>query len=228
MGASPGGKKMWCAPRIDEAYRACLLAVVARYELPYDEREPVVCFDEKLVELRADVRPTRRRRDGILIRDAEYHRCGTANVFVMTEPRGGRHYVRVTQRRTARDFACALRFLAGRYRTAKTIHVVMDNLNIHCAASLARTFGAAAGRRLWRRFTVHYTPKHGSWLNQAELAISVMSTACLKGRRIASRRELSAILSCFWANKRATRWTIDWRWTSRKARAWLKHNGTRH
>jgi DDE superfamily endonuclease len=219
---------MWCVATIDKHYRTRLLDVVKIYERPYDARQPVVCFDEKMVELRADVRAVRRRRNGMLLRDAEYRRCGTANVFVMTEPRGGRHYVRVTKRRTATDFANALQFLAGRYRKATTIHLVMDNLNIHCAASLERTFGQIAGQRLWRRFTVHHTPKHGSWLNQAELAIGVMTTACLRRRRIPSLSQLRAAVSQFWAHKRATHWTIDWTWTSHHARSWLKHHGTRH
>ncbi len=218
---------MWCIAELDDEYIAKMKDVVSLYEQEYDERLPVVCVDEKLVELRADVRPPRRVK-GALRRDYGYLRAGTANLFIMTEPKGGRHFVRVTKRRTAKDFAQCLQFLEKRYPKAITIHLVMDNLNTHAEVSLIKTFGLKKGRRLWARFTVHYTPKHGSWLNQAELALSVTSRACLGGNRIPSIKELRKRVVPFWATKRKEKWTIDWKWTPKHMKKWLKHCGTEH
>ena len=225
MASSHGGKKMWCVPTLDEEYVERMTEVVELYEQPYDERLPVVCLDEKLVELREDARPPKRVK-GAVYRDHEYRRRGTANLFMLTEPKGGRHYVRVTRRRTAVDFAKCLRFLAKRYPDAITIHLVMDNLNTHCEKSLITAFGVVEGRRLCGRFTVHYTPKHGSWLNQAEIALCVMTRACLARQRIPSIDALRNRVVPFWAQRRRDRWTIDWRWTTPHMKDWVNSSGT--
>ena len=218
---------MWCVAELDDEYIERMTDVVELYEQAYDPKLPVVCLDEKLVELREDVYPTKRVK-GVAYRDHQYKRKGTANLFMMTEPRGGNHYVRVSERRGARDFAQCLRFLSMRYPNAVTIHLVMDNLNTHRESSLVKAFGREQGRRLWARFTVHHTPKHGSWLNQAELALSVTSRACLARRRIPSVQNLKQRVIPFWAKRRRKRWTIDWKWTVAHMKEWLKANGTDH
>ncbi len=218
---------MWCVPEIDDEYRTRLFNLCDLYERPHDPRVPVVCLDEKCIELRADSRPIQRTRKGLL-RDSDYIRHGTANIFVMTEPKGGRHFARITKRRTALDFAACLKWLAARYRDAVVIDLVMDNLNTHTEKSVIRKYGEREGRRLWARFRVHYTPKHGSWLNQAEIAIGVMSRACLKNQRISSIAALKERVLPFWQKRRDQRWKIDWRFTSKKAKSWLNQFETEH
>ena len=160
----------------DEAYIAKMEDVLALYEKPYRSAEPVICLDEKPVSLHADVRPYRPARPGhIATRDNEYKRCGTANIFAVVEPKAGQHFTRATPNRSAAQFAMLIQDLVAAYPFARHIHVVMDNLNIHCRKSLTDHLGAKQGRYLWSRLKVHYTPKHGSWLNQAEIELSLMS-----------------------------------------------------
>ena len=196
------------------------------YERPFDAQLPVVCLDEKSVELHADKRKPLKR--SITLRDYEYERHGTANVFMMSEPKGGRHYVQVTKQRTRIDFAECLKWLAAKYKTAITIHLVMDNLNTHNETSLVKAFGEAEGRRLWARFTPHYTPKHASWLNQAEIAISVMSTCALGKTRHPTIESVRNVLISFWRKRRAEKWKINWRFTVKKSKEWLKTFGSKH
>ena len=140
--------------------------VLALHERPLDPREPVVGLDERPLQLHADVRPLRPARPGHLAkRDNEYERCGTANLFGIVEPKAGRHFSRVTPDRSGVQFAHAVRDIVAAYPRARTIHLVLDNLNTHHEGSLRRAFGPHHGPQLWRRLTVHYTPKHGSWLN---------------------------------------------------------------
>lgn len=204
-----------------------MMDVLDLYEKPHDPRLPVVCLDEKSVELHDERYTPIRSRSGTR-RDHEYVRKGTANIFMLTEPKGGRHYVRVTTRRTRTEFAQCLRWLSQRYPKAITIHLVMDNLNTHNEQSLVQTFGELQGRRLWARFTVHYTPKHASWLNQAETAISVMQRCCLGKDRIGSIAQLSQRVLPFWRQRTQERWKIDWRFTKRKATLWVNTFETRH
>jgi transposase len=204
---------------VDEEYIRRMEDVLAVYEKPLSEQEPVVCIDEKPVVLHADVRPPIPLRPGrMLRRDSEYQRCGTANTFCGVEPKAGRHFTKATPNRSSPQFADYLLEIAQYYPGANTIHLVMDNLSSHTRKALVERFGEKAGDWLWNRFTVHPTPKHGSWLNQAEIEISLFSRQCLGRRRIPSlghlRREAAA-----W-NRRMNRGgvTIDWRFTRRKAR----------
>jgi hypothetical protein len=145
----------------------------------------VVCLDEKPVSLHADVRPARPMAPGKLRRpDNEYKRCGTANVFCAVEPKAGTHFTLVTPNRSAPQLAQTLETIINSYPNADTIHLVMDNLNIHGPKTLTDYFGKEKGTALWNRLTVHYTPKHGSWLNQAEIEISLFARQCLGRRRI--------------------------------------------
>lgn len=227
MASSHGGKKMWCVPEIDSEYRERMNELLSLYEQPYDPKLPVVCLDEKNVELHGEKRQPINTKRGKL-RDHEYVRNGTANVFMITEPKGGRHYARVTKRRTKRYFAMCLKWLDSRYPNATTIHLVMDNLNTHRERALIETFGENAGRRLWARFTPHYTPKHASWLNQAEIAIGVMARCCLGKRRFEDINALRGAVVPFWRTRRREKWTIEWRFTIKKAKHWLTTFVSKH
>src|ERR1035441_4409132 len=179
---------MWCVAELDEEYIACMEDVLAVYEKPLSALEPVVCIDEKPVVLHEEVRPPVAMQSGrVARRDAEYRRCGTANVFCGVQPKAGRHFSKVTNDRSSPEFADYLLDIAAGYPEADTIHLVMDNLSSHTRKAVVERCGAEAGDWLWNRFTVHYTPKHGSWLNQAEIAISLFSRQCLGQRRIGDR-----------------------------------------
>ena len=163
---------MWVVADLDDDYIAKMEDVLEIYERPYDPQQPVVCLDEKPITLHADVRPASPAAPGREARrDNEYERCGTANVFCAVEPKAGRHFTFATPDRSGFEFAQVAVTLALAYPEAKTIHLVMDNLNIHRRKSLADVFGAEMAAEVWDRFTVHYTPTHGSWLNQAEIEI---------------------------------------------------------
>ena len=208
---------MWCVAELNKDYLEKMEDVLETYEQAYDASEPVLCLDEKPVTLHADVRPPSPAEPGREARrDNEYKRCGTANVFCAVEPKAGRHFTFATPDRSAFEFAQVAFHLACQYPAAKTIHVVMDNLNIHCRKSLTNLYGAELGGQIWDRFTVHYTPTHGSWLNQAEIEIGLFSRQCLGTRRIPDlktlRRESRA-----W-NRRMNRDRIKINWTfDRKA-----------
>ena len=182
---------MWVVADLDDAYIAKMEDVLEVYERPYDARQPVICLDEKPITLHADLRPTRPAAPGReLRRDNEYERRGTANVFCVVEPKAGRHFTFPTPNRSALEFAQVVVNLALEYPTAKTIHLVMDNLNIHCRKSLTDVFGAEIAGEVWDRFTIHHTPTHGSWLNQAEIEIGIFARQCLGRRRISDLKTL--------------------------------------
>jgi len=210
---------MWCVAELTEEYVTKMEDVLETYERPYNPKEPVVCIDEKPVTLHADVRPPSPAQPGREARrDSEYERCGTANVFCAVEPKAGRHFTYPTPDRSGFEFARVACDVALQYPEAKTIHLVMDNLNIHTSKSLTDAFGAEVGTQIWDRFTVHYTPIHGSWLNQAEIEISLFSRQCLGSRRIPDlgtlRREARA-----WS-RRVNRagLKINWKFDRKSAR----------
>ena len=210
---------MWCVADLTHDYLAKMEDVLETYERPYDAQQPVVCLDEKPVTLHADVRPPSAAVPGREARrDNEDKRCGTANVFGAVEPKAGRHFTFPTPDRSAFEFSQVLFRLALEYPSAETIHLVMDNLNIHRRKSLADLYGAEMAGEVWERFTVHYTPKHGSWLNQAEIEIGLFSRQCLGKRRISDlktlRREARA-----W-NRRMNRHCvkINWKFDRKTAR----------
>jgi DDE superfamily endonuclease len=158
---------MWVVADLDDEYIAKMEDVLEVYERPYDPQEPVICVDEKPITLHADVRPTSPAVPGREARrDNEYERRGTANVFCGVEPKAGRHFTFATPDRSGFEFARVAVTLAMAYPEAKTIHLVLDNLNIHRRKALANAFGTGMAAEVWERFTVHYTPTHGSWLNQ--------------------------------------------------------------
>ena len=204
---------------LNQEYLRRMEEVLALYEKPLSEKQPVVCIDEKPVVLHQDVRPPLPMRPGrIARRDCEYQRCGTANAFCGVEPKAGRHFTRATPDRSSPRFADYLLAIAEYYAAADTIHLVMDNLSSHTRKAVVERFGEKAGGWLWDRFTVHYTPKHGSWLNQAEIEISLFSRQCLGQRRIPSLRDLRREARAWNRRINRQRVTINWRFTPTKAR----------
>lgn len=197
--------------------------VLELYSHAQDRYCPVVCFDERPIQLIGEVRqpippaPGQRRRV-----DYQYRREGTANLFIFFCPRQGWRHVQVTERRTAADFALQMQALVDNYfPDALTIRLVLDNLNIHRPSSLYQTFEPAEARRILRRIEFHYTPVHASWLNMVELELAVLSRQCLN-RRLdtadAVRREVWA-----WESQRnRARATVDWRFTCQHARQHLR------
>jgi transposase len=210
---------MWCVAELDAEYITKMEDVLALYEKPFDATAPVVCLDEKPVSLHAEVRPGWSARPGHLAkRDNEYQRCGTANLFAIVEPKAGRHLTCATPDRSARAFARRIQTLVAAYPRARTIHLVMDNLNTHRHKALIDHFGPRVGTALWRRLTVHYTPKHGSWLNQAEIELSLIARQCLGTRRIPTLRDLQAQTRAWNTRANRKKTHINWRFTRKDAR----------
>lgn len=198
--------------------------VLVTYEQAYDPQRPVVCLDEKLVTLHADVTPSLPVRPGRVQRvDYEYTRVGTANLFVMVEPLGGFRHIEVTAQRTAADYARQLQYLAEvRYPHADKIVLVQDNLNTHRLASLYAVFAPDHARALWERFELHFTPKHASWLNMAELEIGIFQRACLS-QRVPDFATLQRRVLALEHQRNAAHATIHWRFTTGDARLKLAH-----
>jgi transposase len=216
---------MWRVADLNEEYIARLEDVLAIYEKPLSDTDPVVCVDEKPVVLHADVRPPRPMRPGrILRRDSEYQRRGTANVFCGVEPKAGRHFTKPTSNRSSAQFADYLVEIVASYPEADTIHLVMDNLNSHNRKALVDRFGEKIGGLVWERFTVHYTPKHGSWLNQAEIEISLFSRQCLGPRRIPSLGQLQQQARTWNWKMNRNQVIINWQFTRKKARHKFGYN----
>jgi len=214
-------------PELDDEYIEKMEAVLETYEKPLNPDEPVVCFDEKPVTLHADVRAPERAAPGqVAKQDGEYERCGTANVFCAVEPKAGRHFTFPTPDRSGAEFAQVIVKVAAQYPTAKTIHLVMDNLNIHCKKSLTDYYGEAAGAAIWDRFTVHYSPKHGSWLNQAEIEIGIFSRQCLGTRRIPDLKKLKREARAW--NRRVNRARLKIKWTFDRKAARKKFRYRKH
>lgn len=210
---------MWCVAELNAEYIARMEDVLGLYERPYNKKEPVVCLDEKPVSLHAEVRSPRPARPGhIAKRDNEYRRCGTANLFAVVEPKAGRHFTCATPDRSARQFAHVVRRVLAAYPRARTIHLVMDNLNIHCEKSLTDHLGRRLGLRLWRRLRVHFTPKHGSWLNQAEIELSLVSRGCLGRRRLDTLQRLQRETRAWTTRANRAKTRIQWRFTRKDAR----------
>ena len=218
-------KEQWCLPPEADAEFVCAMEdVLDVYHRPYDEKRPLVCLDEASKQLIGEVAEPLPAEPGQPERyDYEYTRNGTANLFMISEPLLGWRAVKVTERRTAVDFARLLKVIADElYAEAAKIVLVMDNLNTHKLASLYQAFGPHEARRLWERFEVHYTPKHGSWLNMAEIELSVLARQCLK-QRFADRASLEAAVLAWQIQRNERGVEIDWQFTAQDARIRLKH-----
>ena len=197
--------------------------VLDLYEEPYDPNRPVVSFDETSKQLIANTRPSLPAKPSRAERyDYEYKRNGTRNLFMFFEPLRGWRHVEVTERRTMVDFAHQMKWLVDEaYPDAIVICVVLDNLNTHKIASLYETFEAAEARRIARRLEFHYTPKHGSWLNMAEIEFSVLSRQCLN-RRIPDEKTLKREIAALESERNKVHARVNWQFTSRDARIKLR------
>jgi transposase len=214
--------KRFCIPPEENAgFVQAMEDVLDVYHRPYDAARPQVCLDESSKQLLEHVRTPIPPIPGTPTRiDDEYKRCGTANIFAVIEPLTGRSMVEVTERRTAVDMAKILRRLSDeQYPDAATIVLVMDNLNIHRLACLYEAFEPTEARRLAQRFEIHHTPKHGSWLNVAEIFLSALSIQCLD-RRINSITELRACVAAWCASRSGG--TVNWQFTTADARIKLR------
>jgi transposase len=211
-------------PRENAAFVSAMEDVLDVYCRPHDPRYPVVCLDEASKELRADVRPPLPMEPGKPERiDDHYERQGTANLFLACEPLRGWRRITVTERRTKVDWAHFVRELVDvHYPKAERIVLVMDNLNTHRPASLYEAFPPAEAKRIWDRLELHYTPKHGSWLNIAECEFSVLSRQCTD-RRFPDAQALNAAVAAWQTERNADTATVNWRFTTQNARIQLKH-----
>ena len=189
------------------------------YELPYDPTRPVVCMDEKPYQLLGDARESLPMRPGNTKKiDSEYVRNGTCSIFAFIEPLGGKHHVSVREHRTATDWAEEIRYLAEEvYPDAEKIILVMDNLNTHKPASLYKAFSPEVARRILRRLEIHYTPKHGSWLDIAEIELNVMTRQCLD-RRIDNITDLRSELEAWEDERNKNQATVNWQFRTADAR----------
>lgn len=192
------------------------------YELPYNPSVPVVCMDEKPYQLLGEVRESWAMRPGDNKKvDSEYVRNGTCSIFAFIEPLGGRHHVSVREHRTASDWAEEIKYMVDNmYPDVEKIILVMDNLNTHKASSLYKKYPPEEARRILQKLEIHYTPKHGSWLDIAEIELNVMTRQCLS-RRIESISKLKSELDT-WENERNNNSAkVNWQFTTKEARVKL-------
>jgi transposase len=216
----PWRKDMWCIPQVDAEYVARMENVLDLYAETPDPKHPVVCLDESPTQHIGEVREPIRARSGQIERyDCEYKRNGTANLFVFLDAHRPWRKVKVTDSRTAIDFAICMRELTDvDFPTAERIRVVVDNLSTHSAGALYQAFPACEARRVLRRLEFHYVPKHASWLNMVEIEIGVLRGQCLD-RRIATRAQLVAEIAAWERQRNASGARIKWMFTTEKARA---------
>lgn len=196
--------------------------VLCVYERPFDAQRPVVCMDEKPYQLLGNPRESWAMRPGNNAKiDSEYARNGTCSIFAFVEPLGGRHHVSVRDRRTATDWAEEIKYLVDEmYPSVEKVVLVMDNLNTHRAASLYKKFEPSEARRIIERLEIHYTPKHGSWLDIAEIELNTMTRMCLN-RRIGNLEDLRKELSAWEVERNSCNAKVDWHFTARDARTKL-------
>jgi hypothetical protein len=208
---------------VSAEFVAAMEEVLEEYAEPYDPSRPKVNFDETTKQLIKETRLPLPAQPGQPPRyDYEYERNGTRNLFLFVEPQAGWRYVNVTAQRTKRDFAHQMQWLVDeRYPEAEVVRVTLDNLNTHKPASLYEAFPPAEARRIARKLELHYTPKHGSWLNMAEIELSVLQQQCLD-RRIPDEETLKGEIAAWEAQRNAEQATIDWRFSVTDARKKLK------
>ena len=210
-------------PEANADFVCAMEDVLEVYQRPYDSKRPQVCFDESSKQLVGEVTPAILPQPGQPARqDYEYVRNGTANLFMFSEPLQGRREVKVTDQRTKLDFALAIRDLVdGYYPQAERIVLVMDNLNTHKVASLYDAFPPEEARRLINKLEIHYTPKHGSWLDMAEIELGILNRQCLN-RRIPDQSTLKNQIVAWVSQRNAACRKINWRFTTKDARIKLK------
>ena len=218
----PWRRDMWCIPHVDGEYVARMEDVLDLYAEAPDPERPLICFDETPVQLIGEVRQPIPAKPGQLERyDYEYRRHGTINLFVVFDPHRAWRRVKLTERRTAMDYARCMRELVDvHYPKAACIRVVQDNLSIHTPGALYQVFAPAEARRILRRLEFHYTPKHASWLNMVEIEIGVLQGQCLS-RRIDDPKWLRNEIAAWEHQRNKARSRINWMFTTDKARAKL-------
>jgi len=215
----PWQQASWCVPHLDEEYITRMEALLDLYSTAYDCSRPMVCLDEKPIQLHDDVREPEGLRPGRCRRvDYEYKRNGTCNAFCYVEPKRGVYSVKITDQRKSEDFAEQIKEIAESYPDVPKIDLVMDNLNTHSIKSLIKRFGETEAENIWNRFEVHYTPKHGSWLNQAEIAINMFARQCLGKTRIPSKDILIKKTAQWIRYINEKQVIIKWKFTKQKAR----------
>ena len=209
---------MWCIGELTEEYRRRMYNLLALYAKPLCREEPVVCIDEKSLQLIGHSRlPLPMAAHVAAKEDYEYVRKGTPNLFVAVEPKAGRRTVSVTDHRGKVDFVAFVQHLLTRtYAKARRIHLVLDNLNIHFRKCFDDVLGRNGAARLLSRVQFHYTPKHASWLNMAEIEIGILSRQCLN-RRVATRQFLQSEVAAWQRERNAQRRTIEWKFTRQDA-----------
>jgi hypothetical protein len=220
----PWLNRQWVIPPEQNADFVCAMEdVLEVYHRPHDPKRPVVCFDESSKQLMKETRvPIPAAPGRPAIADYEYERNGTANLFMMFEPLGGRRHVIVTERRTAVDYAHAIQNLVDvQYPLAQKIVLVQDNLNTHRPASLYEAFTPDEARRLIEKLEIHYTPKHGSWLNMAETELGILGRQCLD-RRLPDRPKLTTEVAAWERDRNEMKCQVDWQFTTADARIKLK------
>ena len=220
----PWQQKMWCIGELDEEYIERMEDVLDTYAIEYNKEMPLVCVDEKPVTLNGETKTPLPMRPGSVEKvDYEYERNGSVNVFAMVEPKAGLYINKVTETKTGDDFAELMADIADYYQQAKKIVIVMDNYSTHSKQSLIHRYGEDKGTAIWDRFEVHYTPIHGSWLNQAEIAIGMYQRQCLGDCRISDIQTLE---------KKTRAWSriineksviINWKFNKKDAREKLHY-----
>lgn len=209
----------WVIPSGESgAFVAHMENVLDVYKRPYDPRFPVVCMDESPRQLIRETRTPVPAKPGVLARhDYEYERCGVANVFMATEPLRGKRVVRVTERKTKKDWALFLIEIAAQYSEAQRITLVMDNLSTHGPGALYEVLPPQQAKELWDRFEFAFTPKHGSWLNMAEIELNVLIRQCLD-RRIDDLAVMRDEVAAWQRDRNNANATISWQFTTSDAR----------
>ncbi len=215
----PWQKKQWCIPKVDAEFVWRMEDVLDLYAEPYDPQRPRVCFDESPYQMVSEVRHPLPMQPGQPQRyDYEYRREGTRNLFMFVQPEAGWRHVKVTERRTKQDFAHCMKELVDiHFPEVKVVRVTLDNLNTHTPAALYEAFEPAEARRILRKLEFHFTPKHGSWLNMAEIEFSVLGGQCL-GQRIGDEGTLKSEIAAWEDRRNEQRSTINWQFTVPNAR----------
>jgi hypothetical protein len=218
----PWQKQQWCLPQVGADFVAGMEDVLDLYAEPYNPVRPTVCFDETSKQLIRQTRQPLPARPGQVARyDYEYERNGTRNLFLFFEPLAGYRQVRITRQRTKQDFAHGMKWLVDEaYPDAEVIRVVLDNLNTHTVAALYDTFEAAEANRIRKRLEFHYTPKHGSWLNMAEIEFSIFARQAWAGY-VPDEQTLRQNVQTLEEQRNTRQATVDWRFTSQDARVKL-------
>jgi hypothetical protein len=221
----PWKKQEWCIPKIDAAYVWRMEEILELYGDPLDMSRPVICFDETPYQLIAESRPSIAMKTGQLVkRDYEYVRKGTANLFMFVQPLDGWRHVKVTEHRTKNDFAeCMIDLATIHFPKAEKIRIVVDNLNTHSPATLYEYLPAFEARDIVKRLDFQYTPKHASWLNMAEIEISVLNKECLNNRYLPTIELLKDEVLAWEQHRNLRRAKVDWMFAVEDARKKMGH-----